>query len=188
MDSASILIWNVWGLNDRDRLILLGLLLFAFKKLSCLIFPSEMFLPFLGPEFTKFVYLPVHQTRGGILIAWRDGCFSVDHHHVHHYSVSVLLSSKDGPPWWLTGVYGPQHDADKVAFLEDLHEVRENCPGPWMLAGDFNTIYCSEDKNNDNINRATMGRFRRFVNYLELKEIPLLGRRCTWSNEREHQP
>ena len=54
-----------------------------------------------------------------------------------------------------------------------------------MLAGDFNMIYCSEDKSNENINRAMMGRFRRFVNDLELKEIPLLGRRYTWSNERE---
>ena len=54
-----------------------------------------------------------------------------------------------------------------------------------MLAGDFNMIYCSEDKNNDNVNRAMLGRFRRFVNDLELKEIPLLGRRYTWSNGRE---
>ena len=46
-------------------------------------------------------------------------------------------------------------------------------------------IYCSEDKNNENINRAMMGRFRRFVNDLELKEIPLLGRRYTWSNGRD---
>ena len=30
-----------------------------------------------------------------------------------------------------------------------------------------------------------MGRFCRFVNDLELKEIPLLGRRYTWSNERD---
>lgn len=30
-----------------------------------------------------------------------------------------------------------------------------------------------------------MGRFRRFANEIELKEIPLLGRRYTWSNERE---
>lgn len=50
-----------------------------------------------------------------------------------------------------------------------------------MIAGDFN----SEDKNNDNVNRAMVGRFRRFVNDLELKEIPLLGRRYTWSNERD---
>jgi len=46
-------------------------------------------------------------------------------------------------------------------------------------------IYSAEDKNNENLNRAMMGRFRRFVNDVELKEIPLIGRRYTWSNERE---
>jgi hypothetical protein len=50
---------------------------------------------------------------------------------------------------------------------------------------DFKMIYCSEDKNNDNVNRAMMGRFRRFVNDFELKEIPLLERCYTWSNERD---
>jgi hypothetical protein len=30
-----------------------------------------------------------------------------------------------------------------------------------------------------------MGRFRGFVNSMELKEIPLIGRRFTWSNQRE---
>ena len=54
-----------------------------------------------------------------------------------------------------------------------------------MLAGDFNMIYCAEDKNNDNINRAMIGRFHRFANDLELKEIPLLGRRYMWLDERE---
>jgi len=140
---------------------------------------------FLGRDFTNFVYLPAQQTRGGILIAWRDGSFMVNHHRVHRHSVSVLFSNNEDPAWWFTGVYGPQRDVDKLAFLEELREVRANCPGPWMLAGDFNMIYCSEDKSNENINRALMGRFRRFVNDLELKEIPLLGRRYTWSNERE---
>lgn len=46
-------------------------------------------------------------------------------------------------------------------------------------------IYSSEDKNNDNLNRAMMGHFKRFVNDLDLKELPLLGRRYTWSNEKE---
>jgi hypothetical protein len=30
-----------------------------------------------------------------------------------------------------------------------------------------------------------MGRFRRFINDMELHEIPLLGRKYTWSSERE---
>jgi hypothetical protein len=50
--------------------------------------------------------------------------------------------------------------------------------------GDFNLIYKAEDKNNGNLNRATMGRFRRLLNELKLKELPLLGRKYTWSNER----
>lgn len=46
-------------------------------------------------------------------------------------------------------------------------------------------MYSAEDKNNDNLNRAMMGRCRRFVNGHELKETPLIGRQYTWSNERE---
>ena len=45
-------------------------------------------------------------------------------------------------------------------------------------------IYKDEDKNNANYNRASMGRFRRFINDLALKEIPLHGRKFTWSNQQ----
>ena len=53
-----------------------------------------------------------------------------------------------------------------------------------MIAGDFNLIYKDEDKNNANFNKAMMGRFRRFINDLALKEIPLHGRKFTWSNQQ----
>jgi hypothetical protein len=46
-------------------------------------------------------------------------------------------------------------------------------------------IYRDEDKNNANLNRHMMGRFRRFLNDCVLKEIYLHGKRFTWSNERE---
>jgi hypothetical protein len=46
-------------------------------------------------------------------------------------------------------------------------------------------IYRDEDKNHGNLNRRMMGRFRRFLNDCELKEIYLHERRYTWSNERE---
>lgn len=29
-----------------------------------------------------------------------------------------------------------------------------------------------------------LGRFRKFINDIDLKEIPLVGRKFTWSNER----
>uniref|UniRef100_A0A453EYF3 Reverse transcriptase domain-containing protein n=2 Tax=Aegilops tauschii subsp. strangulata TaxID=200361 RepID=A0A453EYF3_AEGTS len=53
-----------------------------------------------------------------------------------------------------------------------------------MICGDFNLILRSEDKNTDNLNRRMMGKFRRLVNDLALKEVYLNGRRYTWSNEQ----
>jgi hypothetical protein len=101
------------------------------------------------------------------------------------YSVSIHLQEASGPLWWFTGVYRPHQDNLKHAFLQELREVRAGCDGPWILAGDFNQICRSKDKNNPCINRALLRRFRRWIEELELKEIPLIGRRYTWSNQRQ---
>lgn len=84
-----------------------------------------------------------------------------------------------------TGVYGPQGDDEKVSFLQELRDIRAICSGPWLVAGDFNLIYQAADKNNANLDTAMMASFRRFLNDMEVKEIPLLGRKYTWSNERQ---
>jgi hypothetical protein len=53
-----------------------------------------------------------------------------------------------------------------------------------MIAGDLNMIYKAEDKNNSNINRVMMGRFHSFINDLALSELPLFGRKFTWSSQQ----
>jgi hypothetical protein len=58
-------------------------------------------------------------------------------------------------------------------------DIRAECLGPWMLAGDFNLIYKDSNRNNNNFNRAMMGRFRRLIEDMALKEIPLHGRQYT---------
>ena len=63
--------------------------------------------------------------------------------------------------------------------------MRSACHGPWTVLGDFNLITSEEDKNNGNLNRAMMGRFRRLINDLELKELSLHGRKFTWSNQQD---
>lgn len=73
------------------------------------------------------------------------------------YSVSVHFRTNSDKECLLTGVYGPQLDAHKLQFMEELRVVRTACTGPWAIAGDFNLIYRAADKNNDNIDRAMMG-------------------------------
>jgi endonuclease/exonuclease/phosphatase family metal-dependent hydrolase len=86
---------------------------------------------------------------------------------------------------WFTRVYGPQLEVLKIQFLEELCLARQACTCPWIVSGDFNLIYQVADKNNSNLDRALIGWFHRFINDVELQEIPLLGRKFTWSNERE---
>jgi exonuclease III len=50
--------------------------------------------------------------------------------------------------------------------------------------GDFNLICSEGDKNNQNLDMPMMGRFRRWINGMSLKEIPLHGRQFTWSNSQ----
>jgi hypothetical protein len=82
-------------------------------------------------------------------------------------------------------VYGPPRDNEKDSFLQELRDIRAACSRPWMIAGDFNLIYKDYDKNNANLNRVMMRRFRGLIEDLALKEIPLHGRKFTWSNHQE---
>lgn len=46
--------------------------------------------------------------------------------------------------------------------MEELSARRGLCPGPWLVLGDFNMILWAADKNNSNLNRRMMGKFRHF--------------------------
>ena len=106
---------------------------------------------------------------------------------LHDFSLTALLHCKNADEqWWFTCVYGPQGDAEKTQFLDHLRHTRRGCAGPWLLCGDFNLIYKAEDKNNMILNRRLMGRFRIFLDDVEVHELHLYGRRFTWSNGRDN--
>ena len=85
--------------------------------------------------------------------------------------------------WWLIGIYGPHEDDEKLNFLQELHDLRALCNGPFLIARDFNLIYQAMNKKNANLNTALMGHFGHFLDDVEVKEIPLLGRKYTWFSE-----
>ncbi|KAF8674304.1 hypothetical protein HU200_048128 [Digitaria exilis] len=77
-------------------------------------------------------------------------------------------------------------DEDKLEFLYELRTIRPNSACPWIIAGHFSLLLEATYKNKRNINIRNMGRFRRFVDDMELKDTPLHGRRYTWSNEQSN--
>jgi exonuclease III len=169
------------GLNSAARQDSVRILVDASKfdvvclqETKMITIPWQLVLSMLGSEFdNNFICLPSEGASVGILVSWRNHLGTVGAIRVDAHSVSVQFCPSDGSAWWLTCVYGPQQDHDKIQFLQELRDVRAQCSGPWLVLGDFNLIYKEEDKNNSNLNRAMMGRFRRWINDLGVSEIPL---------------
>lgn len=192
MDPSKILIWNVRGLNSSSRQDSVRTLVDSSRAdIVCLqetkiaALPRRVLLSALGSDFTDFIELPAAGASGGILMAWRRHITCSGARRVDANSSSVQFCSGNGTNWWLTCVYGPQGNEGKIQFLQELRDIRAACHGPWIVAGDYNLIYKDEDKNNSNLNRAMMGRFRHLIDDLALKEIPLHGRKYTWSNQQD---
>jgi exonuclease III len=173
MDPSKILFWNVRGLNSSIRQDVVRMLVDSAKIDVVCCQETKMqpisrrdILSMLGVEFTEFVFLPSIGNSGGILVAWKRNIGHTRLQRIDNHCVSVQFCKQDGQPWWLTCVYGPQGNSEKIIFLQELRDARAACVGPWVVAGDFNLIYKASDKNNSNLNRDMMGRFRSLINDL----------------------
>jgi exonuclease III len=140
----------------------------------------------LGPAF-DYVFLPTVGVARGIILAWCRDEWLVDGVNRGQFCISARFrrSGSSTQPWWVTGVYGPQEDDDKVEFLAELLQFRDASPGPWLLGGDFNMIYHAQDKNNDRLDCQSMRQFRSFIDRAQLEEINMVGRCFSWSNRRD---
>jgi exonuclease III len=191
MGPEKILIWNVRGLNSSARQDSVRTLIASSRAdIVCLqetkmaVVSQRILLSMLGSDFSSHVELPAVGAGGGILVAWRNSVKAAGNSRIDAHSISVQFILEAAHTWWLTCVYGPQGNDKKILFLQELRNIRAACPGPWVIAGGFNLIYRVEDKNNNSFNRAMMGRFRSLIDDLALKEIQLLGRKFTWSNQQ----
>ena len=140
----------------------------------------------LGSMF-DYDYMSSANVAGGVLFGWQRDQWVVSQVDKRRFFLSAKVANTATPQdcWWLTVVYGPQADQEKVEFLDEFRQFRMTADGPWVLCGDFNMIYRTEVKSNDCLDRRCMRRFRAFIDAVELEELHLVGRRFTWSSERD---
>uniref|UniRef100_A0A453E5E8 Endonuclease/exonuclease/phosphatase domain-containing protein n=1 Tax=Aegilops tauschii subsp. strangulata TaxID=200361 RepID=A0A453E5E8_AEGTS len=80
---------------------------------------------------------------------------------IGQFSITATVSLVGSPSsFTLTSVYGPSDGTNKEAFFSELVRAAPPSSTPWLLNGDFNVIYEARDKNNLNLNRRMMSRFR----------------------------
>jgi exonuclease III len=83
-----------------------------------------LILSMLGREFdSNFIFLSSAGASGGVLIAWRESLDAAGASRIDNYCVSVQFCPANRELWWMTCVYGPQGNEEKINFLLELRHV-----------------------------------------------------------------
>jgi hypothetical protein len=138
----------------------------------------------IGDKFF-WSWLPASGHSGGLLVSFRDSCFDVGVVSKGEFLISTKLVLKSSRFFFeFVGVYGPADHSRSPLFLQELEEVVTRATSPVLIAGDFNLIRGSTDKNNRNIDWSRVNLFNDSIARLQLREVVRSGARFTWTNKQ----
>lgn len=146
------------------------------------------------PSFDCYEFLPSIGLSGGVIIIWKSSLFHGSLIFQNAYAISVEFISKHNDAHWiLTNVYAPCTYAGKHEFLQWFSDIQ--MPDDvnwlivgdvnWLIVGDFNLCRSPEDRNRPGGDLSEMFLFNEAISALGLIELPLKGRRFTWSNKQQ---
>lgn len=96
-----------------------------------------------------------------------------------------FYSILNNDPWILTSVYGPCDAEGKITFIDWFENIHMPDDIEWLIVGDFNLYRRAENRNRPGGNVSDMMLFNGAISALGLVEIPLHGRKLTWTNKQQ---
>jgi len=191
---VNIISWNVRGLNDaRKRLLIKSLLhnwkadVFCFQETKLQGDIREIIKDLWSNRWVKYVQLEASGTRGGIILMWDSRLWDGEICETGTYCITCKFVGKTQDlSWHMTGVYAPNSTLEREEVWWELGAVRGLFTGPWVVVGDFNTVrFPSEKKNCSRYNKAMMD-FSEFIEDMELVDLQLAGNKYTWKKGEGH--
>lgn len=185
--------WNVRGLNDgakrtsvRNQIISTGATIVCLQETKINTWTHNLLLETVGLDMASNVaFLPAIGVSGGILLAASERFFSLSQQNQTTNTVSAKITMlAENKEWTITGVYGLQADTDKISFMQEITNLKQQALPAWLILGDFNPILRVQDKNNSRINLPMLNRFKSMIDNLELVPIELVGKKFTWCNDQ----
>ena len=185
-----VLCWNVRGINSerkwdavRNKITLSNCDIVCLQEMKKDDFDLAFIKKICPTAFDAFDFLPSVGASGGILVTWKSRMFLGSKIFSNEFGLSIQFCSLvNNAIWVLTGLYGPYTTDGKTQFMEWIKNVEMPENVDWLLMGDFNLIRSLDDRNKPGGNVSEIMRFNEAISNLGLVEIPLQGRRYTWSN------
>jgi len=189
-----ILSWNVRGLNEGDKRLRVRNLLRQWKAdIICL---QETKLEFIsnnlvrslwGCPFVDWCYLASCGASGGMLIMWDKRIVEKIDVFVGELVLAFFFRSVDDDfSWAFAGIYGPNIDALRSSFWDELAGLSSWWELPWCIGGDFNVTRFLVERSRDVRLNAAMMEFSNFISVQGLMDLPLAEGSFMRSNNQEN--
>lgn len=137
------------------------------------------------PSFDSFEMLPSVGASGGLVTIWKGAVFSGQLVFQNNFALTVKFSSRHNcDHWYLTNVYGPCTHEEKMNFLHWFKHYTNLEEEPWLIMGDSNLFRKPKNRNKPGGDVNEMLIFNDALSSLGLIELPLYGRKFTWSNKQ----
>lgn len=135
--------------------------------------------------FNKYFCVLAIGSSGGLLLLWKD---DIDINVVvgNPFFINYLVcdnSVTDSCTQQLTFVYEPPFPSMRPVFWDDLNLLGDSFTGPWLMAGDFNSVLSQKDKSGGKlVSSSSIGGFRGMVDKNALIDLGFVGHTFTWTN------
>lgn len=140
---------------------------------------------FCPPPFHAFCFLPSIGASRGILVVCKSSLFVGTEVIQNIFAMSIEFTSlHNGATWILTVVYGPCVHEEKRNFVDQFDNIQMPHEVDWLVVADFNLIKNPSDRNRLGGNATEMLGFNEAINSVGIMEIPLHGRKFTWTNKQ----
>ena len=172
-----ILSWNVIGLHDPDKRMVIKLMvrkhkpdLVSFQETKMKEM-SDRFVRSLGVGMNLgWVSLNARGTAGGVLLLW-------DKRVLERLEVEVGS--------FVSGLYSLLKGRERRELWEELAAIKGLWNEPWYIAGNFNLMQFPRETSNGRQMSTAMREFSSFIDEFKLIDPPLGGGAYTWSRGEE---
>ncbi|KAA3453480.1 reverse transcriptase [Gossypium australe] len=131
--------------------------------------------------FTNGINVEAEGSRGGLCLAWRDD-IGVTLRSYSKWHIDVLIKEEGiQEEWRFTGFYGSPYVRDQKYVWNLLERLSQDKDYPWLVAGDFNEIMFSFEKQGGQLrDPRRMETFRDTLANCGLMDVGFSGTWFTW--------
>lgn len=124
---------------------------------------------------------------GGLITLWNSEIFKIQSVITHKHFILAEGSLDNGFHCALLNIYAPNDPIVRRNLWMEVALLKSSSQLPWCVGGDFNTIKSITERTGCTKLDRSMRDFLNFINVMELQDIPLLGRKFTWSNFQDEE-